>query len=289
MQDRLDELRGGEQTSGQICEIKDENNKDTSKIKQLLQYDAKIKEHLKELDILNKELQKLYAKQNKSKNTDDENKIIDEFQLLVEKYKNITTKISERIEQMKEFDCGESETLKISRNNMVQFRSNNLYSFIQDSNTSIELLNKKRREQQYRRLQIVNEKITEKEAQELVDSGKAQEYIQRTLTNDKIQKTVMDIDKRYVDILKLQQSVLEIHQLFKDLETLVDLQSESMDIIESNVLKAKNHVENGEVNLQGAEKYGKKASKRICCCLVILLFVLIVVLAPVLTITLKNS
>lgn len=53
--------------------------------------------------------------------------------------------------------------------------------------------------------------------------------------------------------------MLEIFELFKDLATLVDLQQESLDVIENRILKAKNYTEKAEVELNEAEDYQKKA------------------------------
>lgn len=53
--------------------------------------------------------------------------------------------------------------------------------------------------------------------------------------------------------------VLEIYELFRDLATLVDLQQESLDVIENRIIKAKNYTEKAEVELNEAEEYQKKA------------------------------
>ena len=65
--------------------------------------------------------------------------------------------------------------------------------------------------------------------------------------------------------------VLEIYELFRDLATLVDLQQESLDVIENRIIKAKNYTEKAEVELNEAEEYQKKAravggSLHCCCC-----------------------
>jgi hypothetical protein len=52
---------------------------------------------------------------------------------------------------------------------------------------------------------------------------------------------------------------LEIYELFRDLATLVDLQQESLDVIENRIIKAKNYTEKAEVELNEAEEYQKKA------------------------------
>jgi len=78
--------------------------------------------------------------------------------------------------------------------------------------------------------------------------------------------------------------------LFRDLATLVDLQQESLDVIENRINHAKDYAEKAEVQLQEAEQYQTKARKRKCMILIVLLIILIVILAPILgTQLVKNS
>ncbi len=64
--------------------------------------------------------------------------------------------------------------------------------------------------------------------------------------------------------MKLEQQVLEVYELFRDLATLVDLQQESLDVIEHRINKAKDHTEKAEVELNEAEDYQKKARNVTC-------------------------
>lgn len=67
------------------------------------------------------------------------------------------------------------------------------------------------------------------------------------------------IEERHLDIMKLERQVLEIYELFRDLATLVDLQQESLDVIENRIMNAKDYTEKAEVELHEAEDYQKKA------------------------------
>jgi t-SNARE complex subunit (syntaxin) len=83
--------------------------------------------------------------------------------------------------------------------------------------------------------------------------------IKEALISDNLKNVVQVIEERHLDILKLENQVLEIYELFRDLATLVDLQQESLDVIENRILKAKNYTEKAEVELNEAEEYQKKA------------------------------
>ena len=113
--------------------------------------------------------------------------------------------------------------------------------------------------------------------------------IKEALISDNLKNVVAEIESRHLDILKLEHQVLEIYELFRDLATLVDLQQESLDVIENRIIKAKNYTEKAEVELNEAEEYQKKARARRCCLLFIVLAVLAVILAPTLLSTVGKS
>ena len=127
------------------------------------------------------------------------------------------------------------------------------------------------------------------EIDKIIESGKAQDVIKEALISDNLKNVVQDIEARHLDILKLEHQVLEIYELFRDLATLVDLQQESLDVIENRIVKAKNYTEKAEVELNEAEEYQKKARARRCCLLFIVLGVLAVILAPTLLSTVGKS
>merc|ERR1712153_269840 len=96
-----------------------------------------------------------------------------------------------------------------------------------------------------RQLKIVDADITDDQAEEIVASGQANEFIAKKLTSDaseSLTEMVRDIEERHLDILKLERQVLEVYELCKDLATLVELQQESLDVIENRIQKAKAYV-----------------------------------------------
>ncbi len=133
-----------------------------------------------------------------------------------------------------------------------------------------------------RELKIVDSDLTEQEVDEIVESGRAQDVIKQALVSENLQDVVRVIEERHADIMRLEQQVLEIYELFRDLAVLVDLQQESLDVIENRIMHAKNYTEKAEVDLQEAEEYQKKARNRQCCILIILLVIVAVILGPTL-------
>ena len=92
-----------------------------------------------------------------------------------------------------------------------------------------------------------------------------------------------NLDQRHLAILELERNVLELHELFKDLAVVVDLQQESLNVIELHVDKAQNFAETGEVELQDAANYQSKSRKMCCWCLIILIIVFGVIFFPIMS------
>jgi len=168
------------------------------------------------------------------------------------------------------------------RANLYQTHVRRFHTDMNDYNAASHEFKQSLQERTRRQLKIVDSKISDDEIEKIVASGQAEGVIGRVLISENLQDVVRDIEDRHLDILKLERQVLEVYELFKDLATLVDIQQESLDIIENRVAKAKAYVEKGEKELIKAEKHQIGARKKTCCLLIMLLIILIVILAPIL-------
>lgn len=176
-----------------------------------------------------------------------------------------------------------------ARKNMYDARMRQLNKIMTEYNTASHEFKHDLQERTRRQLKIVDSEITEDEIDKIVTSGKASDFIAQALISEDLKEVVRDIEERHLDILKLEQQVLEVYELFKDLATLVDIQQESLDVIENRITQAKAYVHNGETQLQQAAVYQKKARKKKMCILAILLIVLVIMLSSILGTTLGSS
>ncbi|KAI9216857.1 t-SNARE [Blastocladiella britannica] len=85
-------------------------------------------------------------------------------------------------------------------------------------------------------------------------------------------QALQDIQERHQDIIKIEKSILELHQLFVDMSVLVAQQGELLNQIDSHVSKAVEYTEQGVEELKEANVIQKKSRKRMC----ILIFCLVV-------------
>lgn len=133
-----------------------------------------------------------------------------------------------------------------------------------------------------RGLTIANNNLTESELNRIIDSGQADAVIQAALLDSgSLHNVVNDIQERQNEIHRLEQQILNIAELFKDLQVIVDLSGETIDRIDHHVDKARNHVQNGEVQLNTAARYQSAVRKRKCIVLAVVLCVLIIFVAVI--------
>jgi len=82
-----------------------------------------------------------------------------------------------------------------------------------------------------------------------------------------------ELKARKEEIIQIERDVVEVAEMFKDLQVLVGEQQEHIDNIETNVISAENHTKAGYSELQQAETYQKKARQKQCCILFLILAV----------------
>lgn len=169
-----------------------------------------------------------------------------------------------------------------ARRNMYDAHMRRLNKIMTEYNTASHEFKHDLQERTRRQLKIVNKDITDDEVEKIVSSGRANGFIAELLISENLEEVVRDIEERHLGILQLERQVLEVYELFKDLATLVDIQQESLDVIENRIGKAKAYVEGGEIQLQQAEVYQQKARRKRVCLLIILLVILVIMIAGIL-------
>lgn len=169
-----------------------------------------------------------------------------------------------------------------ARRNMYDAHMRRLNKIMTEYNTASHEFKHDLQERTRRQLKIVNKDITDDEVEKIVSSGRANGFIAELLISENLEEVVRDIEERHLGILQLERQVLEVYELFKDLATLVDIQQDSLDVIENRIGKAKAYVEGGEIQLQQAEVYQQKARRKRVCLLIILLVILVIMIAGIL-------
>lgn len=138
-----------------------------------------------------------------------------------------------------------------------------------------------------RHVQIVKPDATTEEIDAVLKSGGGTGELFKTAilkgeAADTIRNVYMNVAEKYQDVLALEASVAELHQMFLDFALLTEQQGELLDQIEHQVKEACDYIEHGNVQLEQAIELQKSIRRKQCCCIVIVLTVIIIIVGIIL-------
>ncbi|KRZ55051.1 Syntaxin-1A -like protein [Trichinella nativa] len=129
-----------------------------------------------------------------------------------------------------------------------------------------------------RQLDIAGKQVDSEQLEEMIESGNPAIFTQGIITDtQQAKQTLADIEARHNDIIKLESSIRELHDMFMDMAMLVESQGEMIDRIEYNVEHAKDYVDRAVSDTKKAVQYQSKARRKkilIIICLAILALVI---------------
>uniref|UniRef100_A0A8C4R593 Syntaxin 2 n=2 Tax=Eptatretus burgeri TaxID=7764 RepID=A0A8C4R593_EPTBU len=113
-----------------------------------------------------------------------------------------------------------------------------------------------------RQLEITGKTTTNEELEDMLESGNPAIFTSGIQMDSKIDKQAMsEIESRHNDIIKLENSIRELHDMFVDMAMLVESQGEMIDRIEYNVEHSVDYVERAVSDTKKAVKYQSKARR----------------------------
>ncbi|XP_071975545.1 syntaxin-4 [Engystomops pustulosus] len=136
-----------------------------------------------------------------------------------------------------------------------------------------------------RQLQITGHNVTDEEFDEMLESGQTDVFTCNILKDTQVTKQALnEIEARHEEILKLEKSIVELHDMFMYLAMEVEAQGETIDSIEKNILQSTDYVEKANKQLVQAVDNRKKARKKkvyiaICVAILLLVIALIVIVS----------
>ncbi|XP_023313435.1 syntaxin-1A isoform X1 [Trichogramma pretiosum] len=139
-----------------------------------------------------------------------------------------------------------------------------------------------------RQLEITGRTTTNEELEEMLEQGNPAVFTQGIIMEtQQAKQTLADIEARHADIIKLENSIRELHDMFMDMAMLVESQGEMIDRIEYHVEHAVDYVQTATQDTKKALKYQSKARRKmifIMICVAISLVILISILGAFLPI-----
>lgn len=142
-------------------------------------------------------------------------------------------------------------------------------------------------DQQRRQYLIVNPNATDAEIREVTEagSGDMQIFSQALMNADRrgqAQSTLANVRQRHDAIQQIERTMVELAQLFQDLDAIVVAQEPLVQNIETKAEETNTHMQQATVELGGAVKSARAARKKKWICLGISILILVIVVAAVL-------
>ncbi|XP_044514662.1 syntaxin-2 isoform X2 [Gracilinanus agilis] len=137
-----------------------------------------------------------------------------------------------------------------------------------------------------RQLEITGKTTTDDELEEMLESGNPSIFTSDIISDSQITRQALnEIESRHKDIMKLESSIRELHEMFMDMAMFVETQGEMINNIEKNVMNASDYVEHAKEETKKAVKYQSKARRKmiIIICVIVLLVILGISLATTLS------
>ncbi|XP_028287464.1 syntaxin-4 [Parambassis ranga] len=209
-----------------------------------------------------------------------------ELQTLREEIKTLATQIQRKLKSI-ESKKGEDDGKYIPINVRMQRTQHGVLSkeFVElmgHCNTIQAEYRDRNVERIQRQLKITGNNVTDEELDTMLESGQTDVFTQNILIDAKATRQALnEIESRHDEILKLERSIRDLHDMFQYLAMEVEAQGEMVDRIEANINQASNYVEKAKENTEKAVTYQQKARKKkvwIAICLAILILILVIAL-----------
>nr|XP_033812270.1 syntaxin-2 isoform X1 [Geotrypetes seraphini]XP_033812271.1 syntaxin-2 isoform X1 [Geotrypetes seraphini] len=114
-----------------------------------------------------------------------------------------------------------------------------------------------------RQLEITGKSTTDDELEEMLESGNPSIFTSDIISDSQITRQALnEIESRHKDIMKLESSIRELHEMFMDMAMLVETQGEMINNIEKNVMNAADYVEHAKEETKKAVRYQSKARRK---------------------------
>ncbi|KAM8842807.1 syntaxin-3 [Synchiropus picturatus] len=126
-----------------------------------------------------------------------------------------------------------------------------------------------------RQLEITGKATTDEELEEMLEGGNSAVFTAGIMDSKINQQALNEIEARHKDIMRLESSIKELHDMFVDIAMLVENQGGMIDRIESNMDQSVGFVERAVADTKKAAKFQQEARRKqmmiFCCCVILAL------------------
>ncbi|XP_046901310.1 syntaxin-3 [Hypomesus transpacificus] len=124
-----------------------------------------------------------------------------------------------------------------------------------------------------RQLEITGKTTTDEELEEMLEGGNAAVFSAGIMDSGMSKQALNEIEARHKDIVRLESSIKELHDMFVDIAMLVENQGGMIERIESNMDQSVGFVERAVADTKKAAKFQQEARRKqmmiMCCCVIL--------------------
>ncbi|KAI8084609.1 t-SNARE [Halteromyces radiatus] len=139
----------------------------------------------------------------------------------------------------------------------------------------------KYRQRVERQIRIVKPEATEQEIDSIIDSDESPQVFTQSLMQasrrGQARAVLSEVQNRHDDIKKIEKTILELHQLFMDMQMLVEQQGETLNQVEEHAETTAVQMEEGNKFVSRAIKSARATRHKKWCCFVICIILAVVI------------
>ena len=232
----------------------------------------RINDNIQRIEDNEKEISNLRASYQESTQAREKKEIMQRFETIMTNNRQVTKKIQGQLKEEKQNnDTYSSEHIGSS---VAQWRVNQLNSCTRQFKTSTNSYQNELTEfqnvlkkTQRRQIGVVAPKsMTTEEQDKLAENYEAADQFLKqqfdlTDVNDQMLDRLAELEARHNGMLKIEQEVKELQEMWVELHTLIMEQQELLDNIENNVLQTRDYVQSGVKHITKAEVHQKQSRK----------------------------
>lgn len=215
---------------------------------------------------LNSKVQNLESLVDKIGGPEDDNNLSDKLNIIVNESNVLSKRTSQQLKELVTIS-NEQRQYRVSRERLV-----NEYMAVLNRLQSAQRRAASKEKAQIRTVTDQEEQLSSRD-QPQVDP------LQQMQIQEQRRQNLVELKDRRQALNQLEQDIVDVNDIFKDLARIVHDQGEMVDSIEANVEHASIHVQQGNVNVQQALHYQNKARQKqfllsIFCIALVLIIVL---------------
>jgi t-SNARE complex subunit (syntaxin) len=211
----------------------------------------------------------------------------DELQGVIDQSNASITVVSKKLKEMEAAnkELAANDATARTRQNMHATLQKKFAVMIRDFQEAQTQAKMSMEERLVREIRVVKPDVTGEEVARIMSQDDPSRIFQQELLGDldhqRARQNLLFITERHRDILTLEKSIRELHQLFVDMAAMVMQQGELIDQIETSVANSVEHTAQANVELESAIKAQKCGRKKMCIIILLVIALLAIIIVPI--------